>query len=444
MIASPSPSSVQELYPALKTSLNETLALMPKDRSVLVLSEGGDEIYGLSKNQAFAPASVMKVLTLLALSHSPLFSSTLKTSLRYTDRALYLVAGGDSLLSPDESNPQAVNGRAGVATLVAAACRELKTAQAPAGEYTLHLDVSLFSGASLNPGWEEGDIASGQICALYPLAFNSHRVPGGGESERPENAAQVVYDRVLALLNEQGKENGYSFKAAEVATAPENTQLLASVESAPVSEQAQLMMLSSDNALAEVLARCAARHAAGEGSAEAAQRWVRDELTRLAIPLTGLVQADVCGLAPADRLSAVTTAAVLRALLNHPDQKIAESMPSFFPLAGVSGTLVDRFESVESRGARSQVWAKTGTLYSAASLAGWAVTPEGQRRVFVIFCNFPADYDTLVTVRGLEDQCAALIAGRAPNSIKEPAIEPSVTASESADPSALGTSVPPS
>ena len=83
-----------------------------------------------------------------------------------------------------------------------------------------------------------------------------------------------------------------SFTLAERRTAPAEAVEIAAVESATLLEQAQHMMLESDNALAEVLGRCAAIAAGKEGSGEAAQQTVRQALVDAGVNIENLVQAD--------------------------------------------------------------------------------------------------------------------------------------------------------
>ena len=145
------------------------------------------------------------------------------------------------------------------------------------------------------------------------------------------------------------------------ATAPAEAVEIAAVESATLLEQAQHMMLESDNALAEVLGRCAAIAAGKEGSGEAAQQTVRQALVDAGVNIENLVQADVCGMSLTDRVTARTLVQVV-ALLNADEH--AEQLMSTFPVAGVSGTLSGRFGAVNAVHARTFVQAKTGTLYT--------------------------------------------------------------------------------
>ena len=169
------------------------------------------------------------------------------------------------------------------------------------------------------------------------------------------------------------------------------------------------MMLESDNALAEVLGRCAAIAAGKEGSGEAAQQTVRQALVDAGVNIENLVQADVCGMSLTDRVTARTLVQVV-ALLNADEH--AEQLMSTFPVAGVSGTLTDRFGAANAVHARTFVRAKTGTLYTVSSLCGVATRPDGTRLIFAIILNDLGGADALPAAKERVDAAAAAIANR--------------------------------
>jgi len=181
------------------------------------------------------------------------------------------------------------------------------------------------------------------------------------------------------------------------------------VESATLFEQARHMMLESDNALAEVLGRYAAIAAGREGSAEAAQQTVRQTLVDAGVNIENLVQADVCGLSLTDRVTARTLVQTV-ALLNADEH--AEQLMSTFPVAGVSGTLSDRFAAANSVHARGFVRAKTGTLYTVSSLCGVATRPDGTRLIFAIILNDLGGAEALPAAKERADAAAAAVANR--------------------------------
>lgn len=370
------------------------------------------DLYAANADTARVPASTFKILTFFTLSRHANLQARLTTRAVRQGDALYLVAGGDSLLGAGASDPKQVVGRAGLATLAEQTVKAIAAGEKPAGAMPVYLDTTLFTGPGVNPGWEEGDLSSGQITAIHPMALESHTVPGKSTASgpaRPEDAAVAAQQAFVDALNTAGKDSGLSFTLAERATAPTGATEVGAVESATLFEQAQHMMLESDNALAEVLGRYAAIAAGREGSAEAAQQTVHQTLVDAGVTVDNLVQADVCGLSLTDRVTARTLVQTV-ALLNADER--AEQLMQAFPLAGVSGTLSDRFAAANSVHARGFVRAKTGTLYTVSSLCGVATRPDDTRLIFAIILNDLGGAEALPAAKERADAAAAAVADR--------------------------------
>lgn len=370
------------------------------------------DLYAANADTARVPASTFKILTFFTLSRHANLQARLTTRAVRQGDALYLVAGGDSLLGAGASDPKQVVGRAGLATLAEQTVKAIAAGEKPAGAMPVYLDTALFTGPGVNPGWEEGDVSSGQITAIHPMALESHTVPGKSTASgpvRPEDAAVAAQQAFVDALNTAGKDSGLSFTLAERAATPTGATEVGAVESATLFEQAQHMMLESDNALAEVLGRYAAIAAGREGSAEAAQQTVHQALVDAGVSIENLVQADVCGLSLTDRVTARTLVQTV-ALLNADER--AEQLMQAFPLAGMNGTLTDRFAAANSVHARGFVRAKTGTLYTVSSLCGVATRPDGTRLIFAIILNDLGGAEALPAAKERADAAAAAVADR--------------------------------
>ena len=367
--ASATPSATPTLAPALPEAEQEQLrnaltALFADGTypqySLLVTGMDGNlpsikattapaDLYAANADTARVPASTFKVLTLFALNHYANLQARLRTRVNRDAAGLYLMAGGDTLLGAGASDPKQIVGRAGLTTLAELTVKALLQGEKPTAALPVYLDGTFFSGPGVNPGWDDADVASGQITPIHPIALESHTVPGKSTASnpvRPDDAAVAAQQAFVDALNTAGKESGMSFTLAERRTAPAEAVEIAAVESATLLEQAQHMMLKSDNALAEVLGRCAAIAAGKEGSGEAAQQTVRQALVDAGVNIENLVQADVCGMSLTDRVTARTLVQVV-ALLNADEH--AEQLMSTFPIAGVSGTLSGRFWCGERR-----------------------------------------------------------------------------------------------
>ena len=390
------------------------------------------DLYAANADTARVPASTFKVLTLFALNHYANLQARLRTRVTRDSAGLYLMAGGDTLLGAGASDPKQIVGRAGLTTLAELTVKALNEGEKPTAALPVYLDGTFFSGPGVNPGWDAADVASGQITPIHPIALESHTVPGKSTASnpvRPDDAAVAAQQAFVDALNTAGKESGMSFTLAERRTAPAEAVEIAAVESATLLEQAQHMMLESDNALAEVLGRCAAIAAGKEGSGEAAQQTVRQALVDAGVNIENLVQADVCGMSLTDRVTARTLVQVV-ALMNADEH--AEQLMQTFPVAGVSGTLTDRFGAANAVHARTFVQAKTGTLYTVSSLCGVATRPDGTRLIFAIILNDLGGSDALPAAKERVDAAAAAIANRS----SAPSASTDTSAGASAGPSA--------
>ena len=450
--ASATPSATPSLAPALPEAeqgqLRNALTALFADGtypqySLLVTGMDGDlpsikattvpaDLYAANADTARVPASTFKVLTLFALNHYANLQARLRTRVTRDATGLYLMAGGDTLLGAGASDPKQIVGRAGLTTLAELTVKALLQGEKPTAALPVYLDGTFFTGPGVNPGWDDADVASGQITPIHPIALESHTVPGKSTASnpvRPDDAAVAAQQAFVDALNTAGKESGLSFTLAERRTAPAEAVEIAAVESATLLEQAQHMMLESDNALAEVLGRCAAIAAGKEGSGEAAQQTVRQALVDAGVNIENLVQADVCGMSLTDRVTARTLVQVV-ALMNADEH--AEQLMQTFPVAGVSGTLTDRFGAANAVHARTFVQAKTGTLYTVSSLCGVATRPDGTRLIFAIILNDLGGSDALPAAKERVDAAAAAIANRS----SAPSASTDTSAGASAGPSA--------
>ena len=110
------------------------------------------------------------------------------------------------------------------------------------------------------------------------------------------------------------------------------------------------------------------------------------QLGELQIPADTLRAADVSGLALANRVTARQLAEVVRAVTSGPDSRLRAALAGF-PVAGLTGTLGDRYEDASTAGGAGLVRAKTGTLNTVAALSGYVVDADGRLLVFSFLGN---------------------------------------------------------
>lgn len=177
------------------------------------------------------------------------------------------------------------------------------------------------------------------------------------------------------------------------------------------------MMLESDNTLAEALTRNAAIAAGRQGSAEEAQKLVREKIEAAGVTTEHLKQADVCGLSLENRVTARMLVQALAKLLEHPRH---EELLQGLPVAGKTGTLKERFTEPDAVDARGHVRAKTGTLFTVVALAGYTTRPDGTRLIFALILNDTDSIGGLPQAKKVADAAAAVISDRAPKPSPSP------------------------
>lgn len=381
---------------------------------VVVDALSGKVLYDDGANQPRVPASNTKLLTAVTALDA------LGADHRFTTRVvegkkpgrIILVGGGDVLLSAGASDPEDVMGHAGLRTLAEQTVKSLKQ-QGVRGEVTVSVDDSLFTGKPAGAVWPQGDLASGQVAPIQPMAMYSGRfAPEERYGNRPQDPA-LHAGRVFAAALEKATLQMEGSAGIEVtagigrAEAPPKAKGLAAVESATVAEQVQLMLETSDNYLAETLGRMAA-HAQGlEASFAGSTRNIVKTLSRLGIQTDSLRLEDSSGLSTENRISTSQIAAVLRLMVKTEDPDLAAARQGL-PVAGLSGTLSDRYQQ-GTQSAAGLVRAKTGTLNEVVALSGYVVTAQGRLLVFSFIGNElgyinPANEEAL-------DRAAAVLAG---------------------------------
>jgi D-alanyl-D-alanine carboxypeptidase/D-alanyl-D-alanine-endopeptidase (penicillin-binding protein 4) len=354
----------------------------------------GQVLFDRGGSEGRVPASNLKLLTAVAALRSLDPGHRFATSVVQGPAAgqVVLVGGGDVLLGAGESNADQAMGHAGLATLAAETGEALKAA-GTTGEIKVLVDDSLFSGPSLNPAWESGDVAAGEVAPVYPLALNSARYdPAVTTGPRPQDSAITVAEEFAARLRMAGAAAGLTVAAAversprSAETAGEKPAVLAEAQSATVAEQVDLMLQASDNYLAEVLGRMASVAAGGPGSNDGATAAVRAQLADAGIATDGVNLVDVCGLAMGNQVSARQFTEVVRAIAAGTDSRLRAALDGF-PVAGLTGTLDTRYgEDSTTRGA-GLVRAKTGTLNTVMALSGYVVDADGRLLVFSFIGN---------------------------------------------------------
>ncbi|MBD1542866.1 D-alanyl-D-alanine carboxypeptidase/D-alanyl-D-alanine-endopeptidase [Arthrobacter sp. IA7] len=391
----PVPADVAaRLDPVLKTDGGGSFTAVVQDAAT------GKVLYDREGAANRIPASNMKLLTAVAalrgIGPEERFSTKVvaepvaaATSAAAATRSVVLVGGGDVLLGAGESAEDKVMGHAGLGTLAKLTVDSLRKGGFK-GQVQVLVDDSLFTGPALNPAWSADDVAAGETAPLFPLALNSARFdPADTTSPRPQDAAISAGEAFAAGLKAAGAAAGLTVAPAVVRLDGKPTadaKVLAEEQSATVSQQVDLMLQTSDNYLAETLGRMTAVADGQPATIESAKAAVLGQLSGLGIPTEGMVAADVSGLALANQVSARQFSEVVRAITNGKDTRLRAALAGF-PVAGLTGTLGDRYIDESTAEGAGLVRAKTGTLNTVIALSGYVVDADGRLLVFSFIGN---------------------------------------------------------
>jgi len=376
----------------------------------------GDVLLDASSSTVHTPASTTKILTAVsALSHLDQ-TSTLATGTSVVGTDLYLWGQGDLMLARGHGDPDAVDGRAGVADLAAATASALEDRGIT--RVTLRWNHAIFSGDAHLSAWDTQDVGDyeGQVGAF---AIDGGRTEPGVDQGFEDDPGRDVALELAAGLRAAGIEAVVTGEAR----VPEGAEEIARVESATVGQQVRWMLHHSDNTLADQYCRLAAAAAAADdaGAGEdqvdagtatadtsdtAATSTVATTLESLGVDTEGLVMEDCSGLSTNDRISARTLVQALTASMNADSPQLRDLVRSL-PWGGLDGTLDARFDTGD---AAANVQAKTGSLPTVSSLAGVVTTAGGRTLVFAVGNDQVPD-DAAYWTRGTIDDFVEGLAG---------------------------------
>jgi len=162
---------------------------------------------------------------------------------------------------------------------------------------------------------------------------------------------------------------------------PDSRTVVASYQSPPLSSDLKVINKVSQNLHAELMLRLLGREKGNGGTIESGLEVVRGFLLQAGIHPDEYVFYDGSGLS---RENLVTPHAVVRLLEYADTQPWGEKFVDTLPVAGLDGSLSERFRGTAAQG---RVQAKTGSLGHVNSLSGYATTLSGDRVAFSILSN---------------------------------------------------------
>ena len=341
----------------------------------------GQQIWEQRADAPMRPASTNKVLTagaaLLTLDRNARVTTTVQAADQTRmPGVVVLVGGGDPTLSAAPPGEDTwYRGAARISDLADQVRKSGITATA------VQVDTSLFTGPDMAPGWDPADIGGGDISPIQSVMLDAGRIqPTTVESRRSPTPA-LDAGRALATAL------GIDPTRVTFAPGPAGGRQLASVQSAPLMDRLLQMMSTSDNVMAETIAREVAKATGRPMSFAGGVDAVLSKLASANIDVTGAALVDSSGLSVADLLTSKTLDEVVNAAAG-PDQPSLRPMVDLLPIAGGSGTLSNRFvDGDQSKSPAGWLRAKTGSLTETNSLAGIVTDASGRVLTFAFISN---------------------------------------------------------
>ena len=350
---------------------------------IVIDPESGTVVWNKESSTPQIPASTAKLLTGTALLTSVDPTSRFTTKVVQGDQAgdIVLVGGGDVTLSARNEGVGTVYDGA---PLMADLAAQVKASGVDVKRIVL--DTDYWSGPDLADGWQTGDIrgtaasAQGYITRMSPLMVDGDREdPANENSIRTGDPANTAGKALARLL-------GNPDIPLVDGTAPEEPTVIGQVSSQPMSVLLAQALENSDNVLAEALARQVAIARGAPPSFAGASAAIIEALEDLKIDSIGIELFDGSGISTKDRVPPAVLAQVV-ALAVKGETPALRNLLTGLPVAGVSGSLSDRFQDDGSRAGAGWVRAKTGSLEVTYALAGYVPDVDGRILVFAFVSN---------------------------------------------------------
>ena len=336
----------------------------------------GEVLFDRSSDVAARPASVQKLL--VAAAALEVLGTNYRVITRvYQDRTdpgtIYFVGAGDPTLSRLTGDKQSVYRNAPKLEQLAALVNRSLGGQKVT---RIVLDSSLFGGPTgeYQSVWDQRGLTDGYMSYVSALQVDGDRDnPAALSSKRSTEPVQRAGDWFKRALGA-----GAASAKLEIGTAALDAREIAQISSRPISEWISYMLRVSDNTLSESLARIISLDLGLDGSFSSLTTAVRLALKDTGLDLSQIQLEDGSGLS---RYNQIPPSLVNQLLL-----KVSQGFSNWgliqdsLPVAGESGSLSARFESMPGK-----VWAKTGWIRTGYTLAGYLQTPQNERLIFTVY-----------------------------------------------------------
>ena len=367
---------------------------MGADISVAIADANGTIVAQREADTEREPASTVKTLTAFAAASTLDMGGTLDTETYLThvdtNPTLVLKGHGDMLLGARESDPNHINGRAGLATLAQSAAKALK--ERGITHVALAVDDTLFGDDRAPAGIEENNDDN-----RYYTPISSMAVDGGRDWSGLERGSQDAFTEYPVLSRHTAADAASTFKTLLAAqgievgssddiSGTDTAEPIAKVSSAPLNEVMAFMLRQSDNTLAQLFARLTALELGTGNSTAADIQAVMQVLNERGVPTDGLTLTSCSGLAAGTRLRVGTLLGVQQQLVSL--EGGAAAAAEGMSVLGLTGTAKNRVGSQDVRGLARL---KTGSLSDVRALTGNVSREQGGMLLFAVIVNNPID-----------------------------------------------------
>jgi D-alanyl-D-alanine carboxypeptidase/D-alanyl-D-alanine-endopeptidase (penicillin-binding protein 4) len=204
-----------------------------------------------------------------------------------------------------------------------------------------------------------------------------------------ENRGVAVYGKDRTRHTELASLSTFTVTASAPASGggeaarmlPPQPLVLASHDSQSLMEDVRVINKVSQNLHAEILLRLLGREKGTAGTVEGGLEVLRGFLNKVGIAPDQYAFYDGSGLS---RQNLVTPQAITQLLTYAASQPWGSSFRETLPVAGIDGSLAERFKN---SGAVGHVFGKTGSLGGVKTLSGYALTNRGHQVAFAILTN---------------------------------------------------------
>lgn len=351
--------------------------------------------WGQGADRALMPASTTKLLTAAAVLKVFGPDHRFATSVVADGDRIVLVGGGDPQLTSFPSPP---TGNASLVRLARVTAQRLQ--EAGAGAVTLGYDDSLFAPPQKAPFWGPDYLRIGVVAPISALSTDGGRrnPPASPRAQRPAAVAARQFANLLSA-------RGVVIESGPLPAAARGEEI-AQVQSPPLADLVEHMLLVSDNTEADILAHHVGKEVLDDPTFNGGARATLQVLEELGIDVSGIVLQDGSGLARANRITPNQLLAVLRAAMQT-DPGQLWPVYTGLPVAGFDGSLTYRFSSPSSRPGRGNATGKTGTLTGTSTLAGLVSDRDGRLLTYALMSNNVSQW----AASGAIDEVVARVAG---------------------------------